>query len=158
MGLFDFLFGGKKSRTRAQEKHGLDDLDRQNREHIAANPELKDDEDALMREASSALTAGDFSKSLAIYSKMAELFPEKKGLYLSQVGANHYFMGNYDTAIETYVLSREHGMDASMIDENIWEACEQVYKEKNDPAIIESYLKHCSDGSFIKQANKILGR
>ncbi len=144
------LFGRKKKKVSLQE------ADKMNQEFIANNPQAKDSEDALMRQASSAMTSGNFSNALALYTQMANEFPAKKGLYLSQVGAAHYFLEDYEAAIEAYVDARNNGMDESMIDDNIWEACETIYKKTDDKAALQKYLELCPNGGYVKKANKWL--
>lgn len=151
MGLFDSLFGRKSKKT-------LEEADQINRDFIAKNPEAKNDEDSLMRQASGFMTSGKFNESRELYQKLAENYPDKKGLYLSQVGASLYFLQEYEQAINTYVEARNNGADASMMDDNIWEACETIYKQANDKASLEKYIQLCPDGRYTKKANKLLAK
>lgn len=145
--MFDFLFVRKKSLQEAQDKQ---------EEFLKNNPEPKDTEDALMRKASYLLTSGNFNESLEIYKQLAEEYPTNKGLYLSQVGANYYFLGQYDSAIEAYILARDNGMNPDMIDDNIWEVCEERYQQTNDLFFIRQYLDLCPNPNHRKEANKLL--
>lgn len=146
MGLF-----GKKKLT-------LEEANEKNEKYLSKNQEPQNDENSLMRQASSALTKGEFEKSIELYQKLANDYPEKKGLYLSQVGAAHYFLGDFTKAIEYYIKARDIGADSNMIDDNIWEACEAVYKNNSDKIEIEKYLEYCPNGSYTKKAKKILSK
>ena len=150
MGLFSNLFGKKKIT--------LEQANDKNTEFIAKNPEAENNENALMRQASSALTNGEYEKSIELYEKMASDFPENRGLYLSQVGAAHHFLNDYNTAIEYYVKAKNEGADDNMIDDNIWEACEEIYKNNNDKTSIEKYLEYYPSGNYAKKAKKILAK
>ncbi|MDC8002482.1 hypothetical protein POV27_00330 [Aureisphaera galaxeae] len=148
MGLFSSLFGKRKMT--------LEEMNEKNKTYISDNPNPKDDEDGRMREASVAMTSGQFEESAELYEKLAEDFPAKKGLYLSQVGAAYYFLKDFHTAISFYVTAKEHGADTSMMDDNIWEACEAIYNQENDKTAIERYLTHYPNGKYAKKAEKIL--
>ena len=150
MGLFNSLFGKKKMT--------LEEANEENKKFISENPGSKNDEDSLMRQASSALTNGDFEKSIELYQKLADDYPEKKGLYLSQIGAALYFLNDFNKAIEYYLNAKENGADSDMMDDNIWEACEAIYKKDNDKAAIEKYLEYYPNGSYVKKAKKILSK
>lgn len=148
MGIFDFLFGKKKNT--------LEDLHQENQQYVAEHPTPKNDEDALMREASLALTSGNFQQAVEHYQQLANNFPQKKGLYLSQVGAAYYFLNDFNQAIDYYVQAKENGADDSMMDDNIWEACEAIYENSQDKAAIQKYLEHYPDGSYASAARKLL--
>ncbi|MDH5399656.1 MAG: tetratricopeptide repeat protein [Cyclobacteriaceae bacterium] len=150
MGLLSKLFG-KKSIT-------LEEADKINKDYIAKNPEPKNDESALVRQASSLCTSGEFSKSLDLYLQLAEDYPNSKGLYLSQVGVNYYFLNDFNAAIDYYLKALDEGADSSMMDDNIWEACEALFNNDNDMAPINRYLELFPDGSYKKKANKILSK
>lgn len=149
MGFFDFIFGKKGSSSL------LEEMDRENERFISKNPAVSE-EDAMMRNAASLMTSGRFKESLDAYLLIAEKFPEKKGLYQSQVGANYYFLGEFEKAIEYYVEARGNGMDASMIDDNIWEALEALYGRTKDKKYLRRYLELCPNGAYTKKVNKLI--
>ncbi|MCI5057949.1 MAG: hypothetical protein MRY83_17680 [Flavobacteriales bacterium] len=151
MGFFAKIFGKKDSMT-------LEEANDINQQYIEDNPTPTDDENGLLRRASSALTSGSFKEAVQIYEEMAEKFPESKGMYLSQVGAAYYFLNEFDKAIEYYISARDHGADASMMDDNIWEACEAIYKNTNEINSIQRYLELCPNGSYTKKANKLISK
>ena len=73
----------------------------------------------------------------------------------SQIGAAHYFLGDFHKAIEFYVAARTHGADESMMDDNLWEACEALVN-KGEKAAAQRYLELCPEGSYVKKAKKAL--
>lgn len=148
MGFFDFLFGKKKPT--------LEDANKINQEFIAKNPTPINDENGFMRQASGFLTSGQFPKAIVAYTELAQNYPTNKGLYLSQVGVAHHYSGEYQKAIDFYIQALEAGEDANMMDDNTWEACEELYKETKDKTCINTYLQHFPEGSYVKQARKLL--
>jgi len=105
------------------------------------------------------MTSGKFDKSIQLYQKLADTYLEKKGLYLSQVGAAYYFLEDYATAIEYYIKAKENGADSAMIDDNVWEACETIYEtDKTDKTAIEKYLEYYPNGNYTKKAKKLLSK
>ena len=150
MGLFDFLF--------RKNKMTLGQANKVNQEFISMNPEPKNDEDSLMRQASSAMTGKDFEKSIILYQKLVNDYPDNKGLYLSQIGAAYFFLNEFNLAIEYYVKARDNGADNNMMDDNIWEACEAIYKNDNDKTVIEMYLEYYPNGSYVKKAQKMMSK
>jgi tetratricopeptide (TPR) repeat protein len=147
MGLFGLF--GKKKQT-------LEQANEANKDFTAKNPVPQDEEKAMIREASGALTSGNFEKAITLYSEMADKYPANKGLYLSQVGAAYYFLEDYNKAIEYYVTAKNEGADAGMMDDNIWEACETIYNKTKDNTAIEKYLEYYPEGNYAKKAKKIL--
>ncbi|GAA3652330.1 tetratricopeptide repeat protein [Flavivirga jejuensis] len=150
MGLFNFLFGKKKIT--------LDELKVKNQDYISKNPKPKNEENALMRQASRMLTSENFNESIELYKKLAENYPQKKGLYLSQIGAAFYFLNDFDKAIEYYLKAKNEGVDSYMIDNNIWETCKAIYYSTNDDKTIERYLEYYPHGNYAKKAKKILSK
>ncbi|GAA3649446.1 tetratricopeptide repeat protein [Flavivirga jejuensis] len=150
MGLFNSLFGKKKMT--------LDEANAKNQDFITKNPEPKDDENSLMRQASNMLTNRKFDESIEFYKRLAENYPENKGLYLSQVGVGFYFLNDFDKAIEYYLKAKNEGADSNMMDDNIWEACEAIYNKNNDKKAIERYLEYYHNGNYAKKAKKILSK
>lgn len=148
MGLFDFLFGKKKTT--------LADADKANDHFIAKNPVAQDDESALMREASKLMTGSRFAEAVEAYAALAEKYPAKKGLYESQVGAGYYFLGEYAKAIDAYTSALHNGGDKNMMDDNIWEAAEALYGQTKDTAPVRAYLELFAGGNHKKKAEKLL--
>lgn len=151
MGFLGFLFGKKKKAI------SLEEANAHNEAFFEDNPTPKNSEDALMRKASSLMTSGEFAASAEIYRELAEKYPERRGLYLSQVGAAYYFLSEFETAISYYLQSRKEGGDEGMLDDNVWEASEEIYNQNGDLAAIQRYLELFPQGNYVKRARKMLG-
>jgi tetratricopeptide (TPR) repeat protein len=158
MGLFNALFGNKKS---------LKEADKLNDDHLAKNPVAKNDENEMMRNASKLMTSKKFQESLDLYKKLSENYPDNRGLYESQVGAAYYFLGEYEKAVEYYISAMNNGGNKSMMDDNIWEAAEAFSKLDillengsiiNPKNLIEKYLELFPNGSYAKKAKQVLGK
>jgi tetratricopeptide (TPR) repeat protein len=148
MGLFSNLFGKKK--------FTLEDTNKKNDAFLEKAPPPNSDENAKMRTAAKLLSSGQFAESLDLYKKMAEDYPENKGLYESQVGANYFFLAQYEKAVEYYVSALNNNANKDMMDDNIWEATEALYNQTKDKTKIEYYLNLFPYGNYIKKAKKLL--
>lgn len=148
MGFFDALFGKKKTT--------LEQADKKNDAYIAGNPTPTNDENGMMRQAAKLMSSQKFAESMELYTKLASEYPAKRGLYESQVGVGHYFLGEYEKAFETYVKAMENGADAGMMDDNIWEAAEVLYKKDGSKTWVEKYLQLFPKANHKKAAEKLL--
>jgi tetratricopeptide (TPR) repeat protein len=157
MGFFDFIFGKKKLT--------LEEADKKNDAFFAKNPVAKNEENELMRNAAKLMSSKQFNECIAAYTHLAQSYPSNQGLYEGQIGAAYYFLDDYDKAVEYYELGLQHGANASMMDDNIWEAAEEfakvdvlledgrVIKPKH---LVERYIALFPKGNHIKKAQKAL--
>lgn len=147
MGLFGKLFGGKAT------------LDDGKAIQDALNINTKgDDEHARMNAAARLMTSKKFDECIAAFTAIAADFPERRGDCESQIGAARYFKGDYEGALVDYVAARDHGADAGMMDDNIWEAIEALAKPLAEPAKREVYMRYstlCPNGSYTKKLKKL---
>ena len=146
MGFFDIFKSSKKT---------LEQADAIN-DKVIAESEPSNDEDGLMRQASKAITSSNFEEGKKLYLQLAESYPANKGMYLSQVGVAEHFLGKYSNAVDYYLQAKEAGENESMMDDNVWEACEELFDANGDKAIIQTYLDHFPEGDYVKKANKKL--
>jgi tetratricopeptide (TPR) repeat protein len=160
MGLFNFF---KRTRTENEQLHGFIsnpqgisfEEAKQLRESFLAIAE-QDDESAAFNAASDLMLSKAFSECIQAYKQLSEKYPNRQGDCYSQIGAAYYFLEDYEQAIRFYVLARDSGADEDMMDDNIWEACETIYRKKNNKSAIEKYKELCPNGNYLKQANKLL--
>lgn len=124
------------------------------REAFLANATTDAESDAV-NAAAGLMLDRKYVECIAAYAAVAEQYPERRGEAESQIGAAHYFLGDLHKAIEFYVLARTHGADESMMDDNLWEACEALVK-KGEKAAAQRYLELCPTGSSVKKAQKAL--
>jgi tetratricopeptide (TPR) repeat protein len=147
MGFLSSLF--KKTTTEADF-----DAAKQERAKFLSTVSTDSESDAV-NAASGLLLDQKYLECIAAYEALAAKYPHRKGDADSQIGAAHYFLGDFNKAIEFYVSARTHGADESMMDDNLWEACEALVK-KGDKAAAQRYLELCPSGSYVKQAKKAL--
>lgn len=149
MGFFDSLFGKKKMT--------LDEANQVNQSYTQQNPVPASNQNAMVRNATSLMSSRKFQQSAEIYQQLVDQYPENKGTYLSQIGACQYFLGDYDKAIEYYVAALDNGADRGMMDDNVFEACEAIFKGTQLPADIERYLELFPAGNHLRAAKKLVG-
>lgn len=116
----------------------------------------QDDRSKQFNAASEFMLNQHYQDCVDAYQKLMEKYPDSLGDCESQIGAAYYFLGEYEKAISYYVAARNHGADQSMMDDNIWEACETLYDQSSLNSDIERYLQLCPDGSYANKAKKIL--
>jgi tetratricopeptide (TPR) repeat protein len=115
------------------------------------------DEDQAINFAARLLDNKQYKEAIAYFSAIAIQFPQEQGLCESQIGAAYYFLGDYAKAIEYYVQARDNGMNADMMDDNIWEACETIFQKTNNLIAIQQYLQLCPEGNYVEDAKILLG-
>ncbi len=177
MGLFDFLFG-KNKKENVNVQHSEEDPN-----HVQVYAKVSDGtaegmpvEEAvgLMEEMKKVLESNDLGKlsaynmqlmnaqqydqMIAFNQQIITQYPETNAVGNSHnfIGVAHFFKKEYAKAIEHYRLSAAHGIDINMVDDNVWEATEKLYKETGDPSYLEDYKEKSPEGSYIKKANKLL--
>jgi tetratricopeptide (TPR) repeat protein len=114
------------------------------------------DEDQAINFAARLLGNGQYNEAIAYFSAIAIQYPVEKGLCESQIGAAYYFLGDYAQSIQYYVQARENGMNADMMDDNIWEACETIFQKNQQGEAIHLYLQLCPEGKYKEDAKSLL--
>lgn len=130
------------------------DAAKKEREKFLSNVTTDAESDAF-NAASALMLDRKYVECIAAYEALALKYPERMGDAHSQIGAARYFLGDFHKAIESYVAARTHGADGSMMDDNLWEACEALIK-KGEKTAAQRYLELCPDGSYVKKAQKAL--
>ncbi|WP_420399513.1 hypothetical protein [Flagellimonas sp.] len=147
-GFFSNLFKGKQTVS-------LEEACQKNQEYLS-KAKTAEEEEILEWQASNALTSGEFEEAVQRYLELAIKFPWNKGLYLSQVGAGYYFLTEFDKAIAYYLEAKQVGMDAALIDDNVWETCETQYNNTYNKMDIKKYLEYFPEGNHVQKAHKLL--
>lgn len=81
----------------------------------------------------------------------------EKGNCNSQIGVCHFFLGDYEKALEHYTLSFHSGYGRDVADFNIWEVCEKLMKQDgNSIRWAQHYLDLFPDGQYAGKAQKYL--
>jgi tetratricopeptide (TPR) repeat protein len=148
MGLFNNLFGKKKITLEEGEKI---------HEKAYAMAPPANDEDGLVKQATKLMVSKKFTESIQVYETLVEQFPNNKALYQSQIGVGHHFLGDYNKAIDYYLLAMRHGSDKDMMDDNVWEAIEALHQQTKDVNVFEKYKQLFPAGNYVKKADKFLG-
>lgn len=78
--------------------------------------------------ASRLSNQGEYQNSNDLLEKIIGQYPNEKASSLNLIGANWFFLANYEKAIEYYVQALEAGENEEMIDFNVWEACRELHK------------------------------
>lgn len=80
------------------------------------------DQSAKVNAAARLLLSKKFEEAIVAYEKIAREHPDSRGECESQIGAAHFFLGNFQRAISHYESARANGADSSMMQDNIQEA------------------------------------
>lgn len=150
MKFFDFLFG--------KDKLSLEEGDKIHDELYSKIKTPLSAESDLTKKAIKLLTSGKHAESIEIYMQLINEFPAQKNTYESQVGANYYFLGEFEKAIEYYTLSMQNGFSKSMSDDNIWEAYQALFEKSKDKSYLEKYIQKFPQGNAISEATKLLNK
>ena len=78
--------------------------------------------------ASRLLLGGAHQEAIAAYEQIASAHPDRIGICQIGIGAAHYFLGNYEIAIDFYERALANGEDPTTIDDNIEEARQAIAK------------------------------
>lgn len=150
MKFFDFLFG--KDKLTLEEGYKMHD------ELYSKISTPLSGESELTKKAIKLLTSGKHIESIELYKQLIEEYPAQKNTYESQIGANYYFLGEFEKAIEYYTYSMNNGFSESMSDDNIWEAYLALFEKTKDKKYIEKYKQQFPAGNFIKKAENIISK
>lgn len=150
MKFFSFLFG--------KQKLTLEEGDKMHDELYSNISKPLSTESELTKSAIKLLTSGKHTASIEVYKQLINEYPAQRDTYESQIGANYYFLGEFENAIEYYTLSMQHGFNKSMSDDNIWEAYLALYEKTKHQDYIQQYMEQFPQGNFIKKANSLLSK
>ncbi|MGH1337087.1 MAG: tetratricopeptide repeat protein [Aureispira sp.] len=177
MGFLDFLFGKKKDKN-IQVQQAEDDpnhvqvyakasdgtsegisvekmvaLNAQTQEVIDSN-----DLGQISNYNTQLMGAQKYEEMIAFNQQVIDKYPNTNAVGNGHnfIGVAYFFKKDYQQAIAHYRLATKHGMDMGMMDDNIWEATELLYKQTGDGAHIEAYKINSPNGAYLKKANKLL--
>ncbi len=157
MGFFSGLF--KKDKDLVAHSN---DLSMKEIENIQNN--LKDKMDAdvynsTFNQACRLIPKGEYAEAITQFTTIEEKTTDshEKANCQNQIGVCHFFLGDFEKAIEHYVLALNGGFDKRMMDDNIWEACEELMKKDGDKAKWSNhYLQILPEGNYAGKAKKNL--
>lgn len=163
MGLFGNLFK-KKEKPIVKKKDELlansSKVSMEQMEEIQVY--LKDKMDAdeynsAFNQACRMIPQGQYKEAIALFESIRENSTDayEKGSCESQIGACHFFLGDFEKALEFYAKSFHSGYDQGVIDFNIWEACEELMKiDGNKAKWSQYYLELFPSGEYARKAKK----
>ena len=70
-----------------------------------------------------------YEESIACFEKIIEKFPDDNASSYNLIGANYFFLGEYEKAIDFYLKALETGEDLDTIDFNVWESCVELIRQ-----------------------------
>ena len=158
MGLFDSFFGKKKNDLITHTNHlSMDEMSR-------VQESLEDkmapaDYNNTFNQACRLVPKGKYAEALAMFEsvKANTTDIDQKGTCDNQIGVCHFFLGDYEKAIDSYASSFQNGFDKAMADDNIWEDCEKLMKKDNDKAKwAKHYISILPQGNYLGKAQKLI--
>lgn len=114
-----------------------------------------DDEGAMVNAASQLLLSGAFAESIKAYELIMSKYPASQGSCLTSIGACHFFLGDYEKAVECYLRAGDAGAPAAMIEDNIFEAAETDFQKNKRIVLLEKYLSLYPEGRYARKAKEI---
>jgi tetratricopeptide (TPR) repeat protein len=84
---------------------------------------------AKISAAARLMLEGAPREAITAYEQIAIAHPDRIGECQAGIGAAHYFLGNYETAIEFYQKALANGADPQMMQDNVDEAEEAMAKQ-----------------------------
>ncbi|MNJ86160.1 hypothetical protein D3C87_36470 [compost metagenome] len=157
MGLFGGLFKKKDELFANSGKLSMEEIEK-------IQLSLKDKMDgevyhSVFNQACRLIPQKQYTEAIALFESIRENSTDtnEKGSCESQIGVCHFFLGNFEKALDFYTLSLLSGFDKRVNDYNIWEACEELMKiDGNKAKWSQHYLELFPDGQYAGKANKFL--
>ncbi len=84
--------------------------------------DTSDPKSHALNQAAGLLLDKRFQEAIAAFSSCAERYPETRGTAYANIGAAHFFLGDYHEAIRWYRQGEAHGADPALMRDNIEEA------------------------------------
>lgn len=155
MGLFSGLFKKKDELFAKSGELSMEDI-----EQIQAA--LKDKMDAdvynsVFNQACRLIPKKQYKEAIAIFESIRENSTDayEQGSCESQIGVCHFFLGDFEKALEFYTKSFHSGYDKRVNDYNIWEVCEELMKKDGEHAKwSQYYLELFPEGQYAVKAQK----
>jgi tetratricopeptide (TPR) repeat protein len=157
MGLFSGLFKKKDELFANSSELSMEEMEK-------IQLSLKDKMDgevynSVFNQACRLIPKKQYVEAIALFESIRENSSDayEKGSCESQIGVCHFFLGDFEKALDFYTLSFHSGYDKRVNDYNIWEACEELMKiDGNKAKWSQVYLELFPDGQHAKRATKYL--
>ncbi len=118
-----------------------------------------DDYNSVFNQACRLIPQGRYTEAITLFESVHKHSTDdyEKGSCESQIGACHFFLGDFENALEFYTRSFHSGYDKNVVDFNIWEACEELMKiDGNMARWSQYYLGVFPNGDYAKKAKKYI--
>ncbi|MNU83702.1 Tetratricopeptide repeat protein [compost metagenome] len=116
-----------------------------------------DEYNSAFNQACRMIPKGQYTEAIEVFESIRESSTDayEKGSCDNQIGACHFFLGDFEKALEFYNKSFQSGYDKDVNDYNIWEACEELMKiDGNKAKWSQYYLELFPDGQYARKAKK----
>jgi len=87
----------------------------------------------LINLAAQLSAKGLYQESIEAYEKLLERYPQSEADVHNGIGANYYFLRQYEKAIAHYLQAYDAGLHPEMADYNVWEACLALIENTSHP-------------------------
>ncbi|WP_372370360.1 hypothetical protein [Candidatus Uabimicrobium sp. HlEnr_7] len=106
--------------------------------------------------ASLYILNGDGKKGIAIYKELMKRSSDAKTIFLSEMAAAEYSMGNYKSSINYHIQALKNGADEDTTDDYIWQAFCEIYKTTQDEDYVKNYFEWMPQGAYHAEAKALL--
>lgn len=165
MGLFNGLFKKKEEPLVKRKDELFADSSRLSMEEMEQIQELLEDNmdadeyHSTFNQACRLIPKRRYAEAILQFTSIRETTADsyEKASCENLIGACHFFLGDFEQALEFYAQSFHSGYDKEVIDYNIWEVCEELMKrDGNKSKWSRYYLELLPDGEYARKAKKKL--
>jgi tetratricopeptide (TPR) repeat protein len=91
---------------------------------------------SAFNQACMLIPKAQYAEAIALFETVRETAASnaEKGNCENSIGACYFFLGDFEKALDYYTQSFHNGFDTSIIEDNIWEVCEELIKSAGDQA------------------------
>lgn len=165
MGLFGRLFKKKEKPLVKRKDELVADSSRLSMEEMEQIQELLEDNmdadeyHSAFNQACRLIPKRRYAEAILQFTSIRETTADsyEKASCENLIGACHFFLGDFEKALECYTESFHSGYDKEVMDYNVWEVCEELMKrDGNKETWSRYYLELFPDGQYAGKAKKRL--
>lgn len=106
--------------------------------------------------ADKLLREGPYEMAIKMYQSLIQKYPEERDRYENGIGSAQLKLGQFEKAIDYYLMARDHGMHPEISDKHIWDACQKHFQATSDTLLLERYVLYCPEGKYRFKAAELL--
>lgn len=106
--------------------------------------------------ADKLLREGPYEMAVKMYQALIQKYPEERDRYENGIGSAQLKLGQFEKAIDYYLMARDHGMHPEISDKHIWDACQKHFQSTSDSLLLERYVLYCPEGKYRYKAAELL--